>query len=564
MPKSRSLRLVQIPLAGAIIGVMLLLSACGGSGQLQQQASQARSQLAQQIQHAKDIGVPLSSIQPIIQQEQKLNNNGAPFSPFSDTPDNSFYKNQTSSYQQLLSQLQQEVAIVTGQDQGQAQQDLQDFDQALTSAQALKVGDIQDFSLRYTTDENRFTAAQYPKDYVAISNDAVTNTTALNSLGSADKQLLIFENTINQMKQADLDVTAMQTEYTSDLGVLDTSTTSVDFNKLSTMLDAQYQLAVVNSIQSLPYVGAAKLAEFQADISDLKTYGMDASPYVRLYNADKTAMAKATTIAQYLAVSNKINSDMASMQDDLTQGEASYLITELNNEANAWGNAHLYHDKTDGQNYILDSAYTMNGIGYWLQLEVGWSYTPSDYQSVVTDDQNELFNFQMMQQDYADSTPYNQVHKTDLEMMQHYPSLQHGTVIMVNMTEEALRFYDNGKLVRAFQVTTGQVARPTLPGVWSTYSREAPTVFKSDDPPSSPYYYPPTPINYAIGYHWDGFFVHDAWWRSEFGPGTQFPHIDPDGDSFAYVGSHGCVNVQEQDMAWLYAHTDWTTQIVIY
>ncbi len=101
MRRARSLRLVQVLLAGAVIGVMLLLSACGGNSQLQQQASQAHSQLDQQIQHAKSIGVPLSSLQPIIQQEQTLNNNGAPFSPFSDTPDNTFYKNQTSSYQQL-------------------------------------------------------------------------------------------------------------------------------------------------------------------------------------------------------------------------------------------------------------------------------------------------------------------------------------------------------------------------------------------------------------------------------------------------------------------------------
>ncbi len=58
---------------------------------------------------------------------------------------------------------------MTGQDQGQAQQDLLNFKQALTTVQALKVGDLQDFSLRYTTDENMLAAAQYPKDYVTIS-----------------------------------------------------------------------------------------------------------------------------------------------------------------------------------------------------------------------------------------------------------------------------------------------------------------------------------------------------------------------------------------------------------
>jgi lipoprotein-anchoring transpeptidase ErfK/SrfK len=149
--------------------------------------------------------------------------------------------------------------------------------------------------------------------------------------------------------------------------------------------------------------------------------------------------------------------------------------------------------------------------------------------------------------------------------MQHYPSLQHGTVLMVSMVEQAMRFYQDGKLVRAFYVTTGRVERPALPGVWTVQNRQSPTVFKSSDPPGSPYWYPDTPIHYAILYHWGGFFVHDAWWRVNFGPGTQFPHYDVGGDeSFAGDGSHGCINVQENDAAWVYANTDWNTQIAVY
>lgn len=565
MRRGFSLRLAQLLLAGVISGVLLLTSACGGDSHLQQQASQARSQLAQQIQQAENNGVPASSLQPILQQEQSLNSSSAPFSLFDNAPANKFYQNQISSYQQLLSKLQEVVAITTGQDQGQAQQDLANFKQALTDQQAQKVGDLAAFSLQYTTYENRLAAARFARDYLAISTDARNALSAMRLMASTYGQLTTFKNAINQMKQANLDVTAMQSQYSSDLNVFNSATTTGDFNNLSTMLNAQYQLAVVSSIQSLPYVGAAKLQEFQSQINDLKTYGMDTGPYVKLYNADKTSMTKATTISEYLSVSNKIDSDMASMHGDLVQGESWYLIKELDRQAHAWGQAHLFHDKFDGKDYLLDSGYTMDGIGYWLQRENGWSYTTADYQSVVDDDQNEFFNFQMMQQDYNDPTPYNKVHQTDLEMMQHYPSLQHGSVIMVNMIEEALRFYVNGKLVNSFLVTTGREERPTLPGVWTTQDRKAPTEFKSDDPQGSPYWYPPTHINYAILYHWGGFFVHDAWWRVNFGPGTQFPHYDTGGDeSFAGNGSHGCVNVQEQQAAWLYAHTDWTSQIVIY
>lgn len=565
MRRVHSLCLAQVLLAGLYVGVMFLTSACGGDSHLQQKASQARVQLEQQITLAVANGVPTSALQPLIQQEQALTNRSAPFTMFDDTPANLFYTEQTSRYGQLLHDLQEQVAIVTGQDQGQAQQDLANFQQALATQQTKKVGNLAAFSLHYTVDENRLAAAQYAKDYLAISADARTALSALQMMASTSGQLTIFRTTIAQMRQANLDVTAMQSQYAGDLNAFNSATTVSDFTNLSTMLNAQYQLAVVSSIQSLPYVGAAKLQEFQNQINDLKTYGMDASPYVKLYTADKAAMVKARTISDYLAISTKINRDMVSMHADLVQGESWYLIKKLDRDAKAWGQAHPYHDKFDGKDYILDSGYTMNGIGYWLQRENGWSYTTADYESVVNDDLNEFFNFQMFQLDYTDTSPSNQPHQSDLLMMQHYPGLKHGAVIMVATAEEYLRFYVDGKLVNSFPVTTGRVERPTLPGVWLTQDRKSPTEFKSDDPPSSPFWYPPTPIHYAILYHWGGFFVHDSWWRADYGMGTQFPHYDSGGDeSFSGNGSHGCVNVREDRAAWLYARTDWNTQIVIY
>jgi lipoprotein-anchoring transpeptidase ErfK/SrfK len=32
----------------------------------------------------------------------------------------------------------------------------------------------------------------------------------------------------------------------------------------------------------------------------------------------------------------------------------------------------------------------------------------------------------------------------------------------------------------------------------------------------------------------------------------QFPHYDPQGTSFAYEGTHGCVNMSTADVSWLY------------
>ncbi len=170
----------------------------------------------------------------------------------------------------------------------------------------------------------------------------------------------------------------------------------------------------------------------------------------------------------------------------------------------------------------------------------------------------------MFEADDNDHTPYNQVHQTDLQMLNHY-TLQKRMVLMISLVEQAMRVYQNGKLLRSFLVTTGRAELPSLPGVWAVLDRKSPIIFQSGDPKGSPYWFPDTPITYAILYHYGGYYVHDAWWRKSFGPGTQFPHQDAGGNtSYNFDGSHGCINLTESDAAWVYQHTDWNTLIVIF
>ncbi len=562
-PVPQTHRVTQVLLVMLVLSLTVLISACGGDPKVQQQASQNKTQLDQLLQHARSLGVPASVLAPVIKQEQLLNSTGAPFSPFNDQTDTNYYQSQAGQYAKLIGQTQGLIVTTTDQFQLQAQNDMQVFQQALTSRNKQHIGNLQPFTDQYNNNQLMLSSAKYPKDYTLVSQQAQKAITTLGVMGQTFTQLTDFKNTIDQMQQARIDVTAMKNQYASDLQIFNNTTQAADFRSLGTMIDAQYQLAVVNSIASLPYVSTAKLNEFKAQINLLKTYGMDISTYQQKYNRDQAAMSKAKTIHDYLMFSNQINADMASMHDDLVQGASTYLIGALDHQARAWGNAHLFHDKVDGKNYILDAGYTTDGIGYWLNRELGWAYTPADFQSVVDDENNEFFNFNLMTQDYNDTTPYNQVHATDLQMISHYHTT--GQIIVVSMVEQAMRLYQNGKLVKSFLVTTGRVERPALPGAWTVQNRQSPTEFKSTDPPGSPYWYPPTPIHYAILYHWGGFFVHDAWWRADVGPGTQFPHNDSSGTtSFNYDGSHGCVNMLEDQAAWLYNNTDWNTQLLFY
>jgi len=556
-------RVTQTLLIALLLGITVLTSACGADPQVQQSANQHKTQLDSTIQHAQQIGVPASSLNPILKKEQTLNSSSAPFSLFNGQAATDYYRTQATQYQQLLTQAQNLITTTTNKFQQQAQDDMQVFSLALTRRTTQHIGNVQHFTDLYNSDQSLLLTAKYPKDYAAISLQAQQATEALGLMGATYLQLTTFNTTIKQMQSANIDVTAMQTQYQGDMQVFNTAKAAADFRNLGTFIGSQYQQAVVNSIAALPYVGAAKLGEFKTQLGLLKTYGMNASAYQKLYDTDQGLMSQAKTIQDYLNFSNKVNADMATMHNDLVQGASTYLIGQLDREANAWGQAHLYHNKFDNTNYILDSGYTLNGIGYWLNRELGWAYTPQDFQSVVDDENNEFYNFRMMQTNFSDKTPYNQVHATDLQLMSHYHLS--GQTIVVSLVEQSLRLYQDGKLVKSFLVTTGRVERPALPGYWTVQDRKSPTEFKSSDPPGSPYWYPPTPIHYAILYHWGGFFIHDSWWRADYGPGTQFPHYDSGGDeSFAGNGSHGCVNVQEEQAAWLYANTGWNTNIVVY
>jgi lipoprotein-anchoring transpeptidase ErfK/SrfK len=127
---------------------------------------------------------------------------------------------------------------------------------------------------------------------------------------------------------------------------------------------------------------------------------------------------------------------------------------------------------------------------------------------------------------------------------------QRGQVILVSLAQQWLWAYQDGQLVYATPVTTGQPDLRTPAGTFHVTRRLANTTFYSPWPKGSPYYYTPLHINYALLFRDGGFYIHDAPWRQMFGPSTQDPHQLPSGGTES--GSHGCVNVTTAAGAWLY------------
>ena len=125
-----------------------------------------------------------------------------------------------------------------------------------------------------------------------------------------------------------------------------------------------------------------------------------------------------------------------------------------------------------------------------------------------------------------------------------------GKEIVISLSQEWLWAYNNGVPVFSAPVTTARPGLYTPTGTWQIFSHLHPTTFYSPWPPGSPYYYPPTHINYAMEWNAGGFFLHDAYWRAAYGPGTNVWHHDPV-DGWQY-GTHGCITAPLQAIIWLY------------
>ncbi|HYL44040.1 MAG TPA: L,D-transpeptidase, partial [Ktedonobacteraceae bacterium] len=246
-----------------------------------------------------------------------------------------------------------------------------------------------------------------------------------------------------------------------------------------------------------------------------------------------------------------------------TKEQAEQLLKQFQQEVTNWGHSHQYHDDYDVKTYELDYEYGSQGIGQLAVQAVQNARTPADYKAAITLIEQDMTNLQAMEADYSDKTPWNEAHTTDLHLLHNY-NLTSGRVIVVSLIEQTLRVYQNGQLVKAFQITSGQYARPSLPGLWTIIYRVSPVIFKSPDPKGSAYWYPDTRVNYAMEYHVGGYFINDSWWRASYGPGTNFPHQDKSNSAFANNGAQGDINMVTQDAAWLYQHTSIGDTVLVY
>lgn len=127
-----------------------------------------------------------------------------------------------------------------------------------------------------------------------------------------------------------------------------------------------------------------------------------------------------------------------------------------------------------------------------------------------------------------------------------------GKLIVISISRQALTAYQDGAAVMTTLITTGRPALPTPTGVYHIFARYSPYLFVSPWPYGSPYWYPSSWTSFAMEFAGGGYFIHDAPWRSWYGPGSN-----------TYNGTHGCVNVPYSQMSFLFGWTPMGTTVVV-
>src|SRR6266567_5422294 len=205
---------------GLILCVLTLLAlslnACSENATIKQQASDNKANLDKELNQARNIGVPTSQLNTILQQEEQLTQVNPPLTLLSAQPATNYYTNLAERYQMLTVQTRSLETQSTQQLDYRATLDLQNFATILAQRQAQGFTEAGPFVDRLTQDQNLMAQAQYPGQYSQISADATDAAQSLRLMGPASASLTSLQRVIQQLQTSHLDVTALNTQLQYD------------------------------------------------------------------------------------------------------------------------------------------------------------------------------------------------------------------------------------------------------------------------------------------------------------------------------------------------------------
>jgi hypothetical protein len=515
----------------------------------------ARSTLDYELLHARDdLGIPASMLQPITSSERAIAGQWAW---------NADGARAAARYQALYTQLLGVEKASTPALRQQVDAD----SQTLTLLIGARSGDglpgVEKYQGRLDAALQQAFAATRPGDYAAADAELRAQADALRAMTPAYARIERLKALLADLDVVGVDTSAGQAEYVQDVSAFQAAGSAQAYARIAADADGQGMQALADEVTAMPAVGPALLKRFQERIALLRQEGEDVGGFQRAHDHDATLLDAAAQPGDYLALATALNAQAGQLRIPLARGQARHDLAVLRRLI-AEGQAKRITSPYDGRRYAGAYEYATQVPGYGgygaLAQEVQTATTADDFAAADADIQTLSTLLQAYLANFDDRTPPGHAHASDLRLLDHF-GLGQGRVLVISLREQTARFYDGGALVRWSYVTTGRPERPSPPGLHYATEKLSPTVFTSSEPRSSPFWYAPTPVKYAIGYFAGGFFLHDGWWRNRFGPGTNLPHYEPEAFN---GGSHGCINFPAAFMPWVYGWTAVGTPVLVY
>ncbi|MGX7173422.1 L,D-transpeptidase family protein [Enterococcus ratti] len=124
------------------------------------------------------------------------------------------------------------------------------------------------------------------------------------------------------------------------------------------------------------------------------------------------------------------------------------------------------------------------------------------------------------------------------------------TYIEVDLKNQHMWYYKDGKIILETDIVSGKPASPTPTGVFYIWNKEENATLKGTNDDGTPY---ASPVNYWMPVDWTGVGIHDSDWQPQYG-----------GDLWKTRGSHGCVNTPPNVMKELFEKVEKGTPVLIF
>lgn len=124
------------------------------------------------------------------------------------------------------------------------------------------------------------------------------------------------------------------------------------------------------------------------------------------------------------------------------------------------------------------------------------------------------------------------------------------TYIEVDLKNQHMWYYKDGKVALETDVVTGKPSTPTPAGVFYIWDKQRDATLTGQNDDGSDY---ESPVDYWLPIDWTGVGIHDSPWQPAYG-----------GDLWKTRGSHGCVNTPPKVMSELYKMVSEKTPVIIF